>query len=50
MVKKTENDLSTTAISSGDLYIGCGETQGVQYLAQAVKIMHERYPQIHFNC
>ena len=49
MVKKTENDLSTTAIPSGDLYIGCGETQGVQYLAQAVKIMHERYPQIHIQ-
>lgn len=49
MVDKTKNDLNKEIAMSGNLYIGCGETQGVHIIAQVIKIMYAHHPQIHFQ-
>ena len=34
---------------SGDVFIGAGETEGVHFLAQAAKRLHDRCPDVHFH-
>ncbi len=34
---------------SGDVYIGCAESQAIKHLARAIKNVRDRYPNIRFN-
>lgn len=47
---KTENALKNNAQTvSGDIYIGCGETQGMRELIRVMKKVHTDYPEIRYN-
>lgn len=50
MVDKTEAEFNymENAIS-GDIYIGCGETDAVKLVAQIAKQLRESYPNIHYH-
>ena len=47
LVEKTESEImhSDTTIS-GDIYIGSGETEGMQILAKVIDTCHKEYPKI----
>ncbi|RHW52061.1 LysR family transcriptional regulator [Bombilactobacillus bombi] len=49
MADKTKSDLTNQQVISGDLYIGCGETQALKPVAQALKVMTVQYPQVHIH-
>lgn len=34
---------------TGDIYIGCGETEGMRMLIKVMKKLHETYPDIHYH-
>lgn len=34
---------------TGDIYIGCGETEGMRMLVKVMKKLHETYPDIHYH-
>lgn len=34
---------------TGDIYIGCGETEGMRMLIKAMKKLHKTYPDIHYH-
>lgn len=34
---------------TGDVYIGCGETEGMRVLVKAMKTIHENFPDIHYH-
>lgn len=50
MVEKTESELkSMNDIVGGDIYIGCGETESMKYIAEVMKELREEYPDIKFH-
>ncbi|MCM1136038.1 MAG: LysR family transcriptional regulator [Clostridium sp.] len=50
LMEKTKAELtSSTENISGDVYIGCGETEAVSFLAQAAKKLQENHPLIHYH-
>lgn len=50
LVDKTEaNFKQSTEVISGDIYIGAGETEGMQFIAKTWRELLERYPMIHFH-
>lgn len=49
MVTKTKNDLNDQKSISGDIYLGCGETQAMHPIAKAIKLMRSRYPETHIH-
>lgn len=50
LVKKTENEMTNSAeIISGDVYIGTGETEAVQVIAEICKELQKKYPNIHYH-
>lgn len=50
MVEKTEAEFnSINEIIGGDIYIGCGETESMKYIAQVMKDLQEGYPDIKFH-
>lgn len=50
LVQKTENEISlSNEVIAGDIYIGCGESDGIRYLIRAAKKLQEEYPLIHFH-
>ncbi len=47
MVEKTEEEfLSIGDTISGEIYIGCGETDSMKYIAETIKEIHNDYPDI----
>ncbi len=50
MVEKTEAEFySINEILSGDIYIGCGETDSMKYIAEVMKELQSEYPAIKFH-
>ncbi len=50
MVEKTEAEFSSLKdVLSGDIYIGCGETDSMKYVASVIKEIQEIYPEIKFH-
>ena len=50
MVEKTESEFqSIKDIVSGDIYIGCGETDSMKYVANVMKELQDEYPDIKFH-
>lgn len=47
LVDKTENDfLHNDSIISGDIYIGCGETDAMRIIAKIIKNLQKEYPHV----
>ncbi|MBO4693125.1 MAG: LysR family transcriptional regulator [Clostridia bacterium] len=49
LVNKTGSEFKSLDDISGDIYIGAAESQLMQYFAQAVKSVMDKYPKIHIN-
>ena len=50
MVEKTEAEFkSINEIIGGDIYIGCGETETMKYIAEVMKELQDEYPAIKFH-
>lgn len=50
LVRKTENEMMTSTESvNGDVYIGTGETEAVQIVAEVCKQIQKNYPNIHYH-
>lgn len=50
MVEKTEAEFrSISEIIAGDIYIGCGETDSMKYIAAVMKEIQQEYPDIKFH-
>lgn len=50
MVEKTEAEFSSISdIIGGDIYIGCGETDSMKYIAEVMKALQIEYPEIKFH-
>ena len=50
MVEKTEAEFqSIRDIVGGDIYIGCGETDSMKYIAEVMKELQSQYPDIKFH-
>lgn len=50
MVEKTETEfLAISNALSGNIYIGCGETESMKYIAEVMKQMQVSYPNIKFH-
>ncbi len=47
MVEKTENEFSSFKDTvSGDIFIGCGESDSMRQIARIFNEMHKKYPKI----
>ena len=50
LVHKAESEIALTdEYIAGDISVGAGETDGVRFLARAVKQLHGDYPDIHLH-
>jgi len=50
LMEKTENELASDESDiTGDIYIGCGESESNRFLAKAIKKIQTESPQIHFH-
>ncbi len=50
MVEKTQAEFqSITDTVSGDIYIGCGETDSMKYIAEIFKEIQQKYPAVKFH-
>ncbi len=50
MVEKTEAEFkSINEIISGDIYIGCGETEAMKYISQIMKELQDECPAVKFH-
>lgn len=50
LVNKTESDIISGKSSlDGDVYIGCGETEGMRYIARAIKKVQDIHPEMKFH-
>ena len=50
LVNKTESDITRgQTFLNGDIYIGCGETDGMSFIAQAIRTVQDKYPDITFH-
>lgn len=50
LVHKTETDITSGKIMlNGDIYIGCGETEGMSYIANAIKAVQDIHPNVCFH-
>lgn len=50
LTDKTESAFRQSDESiTGDIYIGCGETEGMRMLVKAMKKLHETYQDIHYH-
>ena len=41
--------LNADTVTEGDVYIGCGETEGMREIIRAMKEIHETYPRVRFH-
>ncbi len=50
LVEKTESEFqSINEFIGGDIYIGCGETESMRYIAEVMKNIQDEYPDIKFH-
>ncbi len=50
LAEKTEREIALSSPTvAGDVYIGAGETEGVRFLAEAARRVHQEYPQVRFH-
>lgn len=50
LMEKTKAELTSSSENiSGDIYIGCGETESISFLAQAAQNLQKKYPLIHYH-
>ncbi len=50
LMEKTKEELSSSDRNlSGDIRIGCGETEAISFLAQAAKSLQREHPLIHYH-
>ena len=50
MVDKTEEEFkSISDVIAGDIYIGCGETDSMKYIAEVMKDIQSEYPAVKFH-
>ncbi len=50
LMEKTKAELTSSSENiSGDIYIGCGETESISFLAQAAKDLQKKHPLIHYH-
>lgn len=48
LMEKTKAELASSSENiGGDIYIGCGETEGISFLAQAAQDLQKKHPLIH---
>ena len=48
LVKKAEAEIKSDYVG-GDIYIGCGETEGMRLIAKTIYALQQDYPLIHFH-
>ena len=50
LMEKTKAELAaSTENISGDIYIGCGETESISFLAQAAQDLQKHHPLVHYH-
>ncbi|NBJ93565.1 LysR family transcriptional regulator [Parablautia muri] len=50
LMEKTKAELTSSHENiNGEIYIGCGETESISFLAQAAKNLQKKYPLIHYH-
>ena len=50
LVKKTENEIShSNEIVGGDIFIGTGESDSIKIIADIIKKLQKKYPDIHYH-
>lgn len=50
LMEKTKAELASSDENiGGDVYIGCGETESISFLAQAARDLQKKYPHIHYH-
>lgn len=50
LMEKTKAELTSSNENiSGDIYIGCGETEAISFLAQAAQDLQQQHPFIHYH-
>lgn len=50
LMEKTKAELASSSENiNGDIYIGCGETENISFLAQAACDLQKRHPLIHYH-
>ena len=50
LMEKTKAELASSSENiNGDIYIGCGETESISFLAQAAQDLQQKHPLIHYH-
>ena len=50
LMEKTKAELASSSENiNGDVYIGCGETESISFLAQAAQNLQKKHPLIHYH-
>lgn len=50
LMEKTKAELTSSDENiNGEIYIGCGETEAISFLAQAAQNLQQQYPLIHYH-
>jgi len=50
LMEKTKAELASSSENiGGDIYIGCGETESISFLAQAAQDLQKKHPLIHYH-
>ena len=50
LMEKTKAELTSASENiNGDIYIGCGETESISFLAQAAQDLQKKHPLIHYH-
>ena len=50
LMEKTKAELTSPQEGiAGDIHIGCGETEGISFLAKTAQDLQEKYPMVHFH-
>ncbi len=50
LMEKTKTELTSSNENiNGDIYIGCGETESISFLAQAAQDLQKKHPLIHYH-
>lgn len=50
LMEKTKAELTSSSENiNGDIYIGCGETERISFLAQAAQDLQKKHPLIHYH-
>ena len=50
LMEKTKAELTSSSENiNGDIYIGCGETESISFLAQSAQVLQKKHPLIHYH-